>query len=83
VLVHVIKGADENLPDLTSRESTPAGHLAMTGTDPVVTPISEILSHHFPTVGDVSGPNLSLAGVMAQPSDAICINENPPGKPGD
>ena len=49
--LHDIKGAVENLPDLTPRESSPEP-LAMTGTDPVVTPISERLSHHFPTGED-------------------------------
>ncbi len=47
--LHDIRGAVENLPDLTPRESTPAKPLAMTGTDPVVTPISERFAAHLPT----------------------------------
>ena len=63
VSLHDIKGAVENLPDLTPRESSPEP-LAMTGTDPVVTPISERLSHHFPTGEDGTIRNRSDAGVM-------------------
>jgi integrase len=56
--LHDIKGAVENLPDMTPRESAPEP-LAMTGTDPVVTPISEPLSHYFPTGKDSSGLELA------------------------
>jgi hypothetical protein len=39
--------------------------------------ISERLSHHFPTAGDVSGRGESISGVMTQ-SDALeCINAKP------
>ena len=62
--MHDIKGAVENLPDLTPRESTRVGPLAMTETDTVVTLISERLSHHFPTAGDISGQGLADAGGM-------------------
>ncbi len=55
VSLHDIKGAVENLPDLTPRESSPEP-LAMTGTDPVATPISERLSHYFPTGEDGTSP---------------------------
>jgi len=51
------------LPDLTRKESSPEP-LAMTGTDPVVTPISESPAHHLPTRGDVSGQSLSATGAM-------------------
>jgi integrase len=63
VALHDIKGAVENLPDMTPRESSPEP-LAMTGTDPVVTPISERLSHHFPTGEDGTSRSRSDAGVM-------------------
>ena len=36
----------------------------MTGTDPVVTPISERLFHHFPTGEDGTRRNRSDAGMM-------------------
>jgi hypothetical protein len=68
--LHDIKGAVENLPDLTPRETTPEP-LAMTGTDPVVA--RENLSHYFPTAGDVSGRFESVQGVMAESNDPSCM----------
>jgi hypothetical protein len=63
VSLHDIKGAVENLPDVTPWESSPEP-LAMTGTDPVVTLMSERLSHHFPTGEDGTIRNRADAGVM-------------------
>jgi hypothetical protein len=64
VALHDIKGAVENLPDLAPRESTPAEPLAMTGTDPVVTPINERRGHHLATEGDGSRRDVSVPDVM-------------------
>jgi hypothetical protein len=63
VSLHDVKEAVENLPELTPREPSPEPP-AMTGTDPAVTPISERLSHHFPTGVDGTIRNWSDAGVM-------------------
>ncbi len=74
--LHDIKGAVENLPDVTPKESTPVP-LAMTGTDPVVTPISELFAHHLPTEGDVSGRDGSDFGVMTHSGTLTLTNEKP------
>jgi integrase len=76
--LHDIRGAVENLPDLTPATPTPAEPLAMTGTDPAVTPISKGFGHHLAPGGDVPGHHESLRDVMT-PSDApACIEEKPP-----
>src|SRR5262249_33563197 len=73
--LHDTAAALDALPDLTGpapgREA-----LAATGTDPVVTPISERLSLHFPYGGDGSGRELSDAGGVKQttPDDGGCRN---------
>jgi Phage integrase family len=60
------------LPDLTRPDSSREA-VRMTGTDSVVTPISNLLAHHLPTAGDVSGRIVSHAGG---------INETTPGEGG-
>ena len=76
VSLHDIKGAVENLPDLTPSESSPEP-LAMTGTDPVPTPISERLSHYFPTGEDGTIRNRSDAGVMMDSDFESPMDRNP------
>src|SRR5262249_37295127 len=74
--LHDIKGAVENLPDLSPRG--PASEpLAMTGTDAVATPISERLSHHFPTAGDGNRRGGSDSDVIAC-SDSQSLTERKP-----
>jgi hypothetical protein len=76
VSLHDIKGAVENLPDLTPSESSPEP-LAMTGTDPVVTPISEHLSHHFPTGEDGTIRGLADAAVVMDSGFESPTDHNP------
>jgi hypothetical protein len=76
--LHDIKGAVENLPDLTPAAPTPAEPLARTGTDAVVTPISKDFGHHLATAGDASGRILSVPDVMVHSDDPTCINEKTP-----
>jgi integrase len=76
VSLHDIKGAVENLPDMSPRESSPEP-LAMTGTDPVVTPIRERLSHYFPTGEDGTIQNRSDAGGMMDSSLESAMDRNP------
>jgi len=61
--LHDIRGAVEKLPDLTPRESAPEP-LALTGTDPVGTPISERFAHYLPTAGDGNRRGESDSDVM-------------------
>src|SRR5262249_45250401 len=79
--LHDIKGAVENLPDLTPREQAPEP-LAMTGTDPVLTPISERFAAHLPRAGDVSSRSESDSDVMTQSDEPACFNNKPPGNRG-
>jgi hypothetical protein len=75
--LHDIKGAVENLLDMSPGETAPAEPLAMTGTDPVSTPISERLGHHLATGGDVSSRNVAVAGVLAQSDVPTLTNDKP------
>ena len=68
--LHDIQGVVERLPDLTSSGSS-SEPLAMTGTDPVLTPISKRFAHHLPTEGDVSGPPESVQGVIGESKDWV------------
>jgi integrase len=65
----------DSLPDMTRHEPVPEA-VRMTGTDPAVTPISNLLAHHLPTAGDANGRNVTDAGGMKQttPDDRGCFN---------
>jgi hypothetical protein len=76
VSLHDIKGAVESLPDLTPTESGPEA-LAITGTDPVVTPISKGFGHHLATGGDGSGRELPETGVMMGSDAQSLMDRNP------
>jgi integrase len=75
--LHDIKGAVENLPDLTPRELALAEPLAMTGTEPVVTPINNRRGHYLATEGDGSSRDLSLSEAMAGSDAPTLTNEKP------
>jgi Phage integrase family len=62
------------LPDLTRTDPEP---LAMTGTDPAVTPINDPLAHHLPTGGDGSGRELSVTGGMTSSDSEASMGCNP------
>ncbi len=72
--LHDIRGAVENLPDMTPGEVA-SEPLAMTGTDSIVTPISEPFSHYFPTGGDVSGREVSPPDAMTLASGLTSTTE--------
>jgi hypothetical protein len=74
--LHDIKGAVENLPDPTPRESAPEP-LAMIGTDPIVTPISERFGHYLATGGDGSGRSESVSDVMTGSDSQSPMDQNP------
>ncbi len=80
--LHDIKGAVENLPDMSPRGTTPAEHLAMTGTDPVVTPISKRFGHYLATEGDGSSQDLSVPDVMASSESQTSMEGKPLKKGG-
>ncbi len=75
--LHDIRGAVENLPDLTPAAPTPAEPLAMTGTDAVVTPISKDFGHHLATGGDGNGRTLPDAGVMEGSDSQASMGRKP------
>ncbi len=77
VSLHDVRGAVENLPDLTSATPTAAEPMAITGTDSVAIPISELLAHHLPTAGDVSGREMSRPGGMMDSEASTLTNEKP------
>ncbi len=81
--LHDIKGAVENLPDMSPRETTHAEPLAMTGTDPVVTPISEVFATYLPRAGDGLGRIESVAGMLAQSDVPTLTNGKTPCFQGD
>jgi hypothetical protein len=68
--LHDIKGAVDNLPDLTSTAHRPT-NLAATGTD-------GRLSHYFPTAGDVSGRDMSVPDVMTDLNARTLTSDSSP-----
>jgi hypothetical protein len=68
-------GALDALPDLTQTDPTPET-VRMTGTDPIATPISNLVAHYLPTEGDGTGQDMSDAGGMTltNPDDGGCRN---------
>jgi integrase len=72
-------GALGALPDLTGK-NTGSEPLAMTGTDPAVTPISDQLATYLPLTGDVLGRDVTDAGGINEttPDEGGCRNFSEP-----
>ncbi len=62
-----LERATAALPDLTSASARPDS-LAMTGTDPIVPPIGDDLSHHLPTAGDGMGRTVAGSDAASEPN---------------